>query len=158
MRALSPHLVDRGHTVSAPRTPAVFAVSGMHRCGTSFVASVLPALGVSLGDASRLMRAGPDNPAGYYEIQAMLELNEALLAQLGGAWDAPPTLDPGWETGAALDEFRARAARLVDEQFGEGSERPPLVAFKDPRLSLLLPFWRTVVPIATTIVLVRDPR
>jgi hypothetical protein len=144
--------------VNAPRPSAVFAVSGMHRCGTSFVASVLPALGVSLGDQGRLMRAGPDNPAGYYEIQAMLELNEELLARLGGAWDAPPVLDPGWAADPALDDLRARAARVVDEQFGAGAERSPLIAFKDPRLSLLLPFWRSVVPIATTIVLVRDPR
>jgi len=143
--------------VTAPRN-AVFAVSGMHRSGTSFVASVLPALGVSLGDGTRLMRAGPDNPAGYFEVQAMLELNEELLARLGGAWDAPPRLDPGWETAAALDDLRARAARVVDEQFGAGAERPPLIAFKDPRLSLLLPFWQSVVPIATTVVLVRDPR
>jgi hypothetical protein len=143
--------------VTAPRN-AVFAVSGMHRSGTSFVASVLPVLGVSLGDASRLMRAGPDNPAGYFEVQAMLELNEELLARLGGAWDAPPRLDPGWETAGALDDLRARAARVVDEQFGAGTERPALIAFKDPRMSLLLPFWRSVLPIAATIVLVRDPR
>src|SRR5262249_47884166 len=45
----------------------------------------------------------------------------------------------------------------VDETFGVEQHRAPLAAFKDPRLSLLLPFWRTVVPIATTIVLVRDP-
>ena len=32
-----------------------------------------------------------------------------------------------------------------------------MLAWKDPRLSLLLPFWRTVTPIATTIVVVRDP-
>jgi hypothetical protein len=104
------------------------------------------------------MRAGPDNPAGYFEVQAMLELNEELLARLGGAWDAPPRLDPGWEIAAALDDLRTRAARVVDEQFGTGTQRPPLIAFKDPRLSLLLPFWKSVVPIATTIVLVRDPR
>jgi len=143
--------------VSATRVPTAFAVSGMHRSGTSFVASVLPALGVSLGDPGRLMRPGPDNPAGYYEIQSILELNEELLAHLGGASDAPPVLDPGWEEADALDDFRTRAAATVDETFGVGSQRSPLIAFKDPRLSLLLPFWRTVVPIATTIVLVRDP-
>ncbi len=143
--------------VSGSPAQTVFAVSGMHRSGTSFVASVLPALGISLGDTNRLMRPGPDNPAGYFEVQSILELNEELLAQLGGAWDAPPLLDTGWELDDALDEFRTRASSLLDETFGAGPQRAPRIAFKDPRLSLLLPFWRTVVPIATTIVLVRDP-
>lgn len=145
-------------SVSDSRTRTVFAVSGMHRSGTSFVASVLPALGVSLGDTKRLMRPGPDNPAGYYEVQSILECNEELLAHLGGAWDAPPVLDPGWEDDRALDSFRTRAHEIVDETFGADASQAARIAFKDPRLSLLLPFWRTVVPIASTIVLVRDPR
>jgi hypothetical protein len=33
-----------------------------------------------------------------------------------------------------------------------------MIGWKDPRLALLLPFWRTVGPIDTTIVLVRNPR
>jgi hypothetical protein len=129
----------------------------MHRSGTSFVASVLPALGISLGDSDRLLRPGPDNPAGYYEVQSILELNDELLARLGGAWDAPPVLDPGWEHDIELDDFRVRAADIVEETFGVDANRAHFAAFKDPRLSLLLPFWRTVVPIATTVVLVRDP-
>jgi hypothetical protein len=32
------------------------------------------------------------------------------------------------------------------------------IGFKDPRASLLLPFWRTVLAIDTTVVVVRDPR
>src|SRR5262245_59495880 len=136
MRACSPCQIGTVLAVSTPCPPAAFAVSGMHRSGTSFVASVLPVLGGSLGDPGRLMRAGPANPAGSFEGQAMLELNEELLARLGGAWDAPPRLDPGWEIAAALDDLRARAARVVGEQFGTGTQRPPLIAFKDPRLSL----------------------
>ncbi len=132
-------------------------VSGMHRSGTSFVASALRALGISLGDPNRLMQPGPDNPAGYYEVQSILDLNQEVLAHLGGAWDAPPVLDPGWEHDPGLAPFRSRALRILDDSFGPSGERPRLIAFKDPRLSLLLPFWRLVTPIATTIVLVRDP-
>jgi hypothetical protein len=132
-------------------------VTGMHRSGTSFVASALRAFRISLGDPDRLMRPGPDNPAGYYELQSILDLNQEVLAHLGGAWDAPPVLDPGWEHAPGLDPFRARALRILDDSFGTSGERPSLIAFKDPRLSLLLPLWRLVTPIATTIVLVRDP-
>ena len=132
-------------------------VAGMHRCGTSFVAGALRFLGVSLGDPERLMPPGPDNPVGYFEIESVMEFNEGLLADLGGAWDQPPVLDPGWEQDSSLDPFRSRASVILDEVFGPAAERGELIGFKDPRLSLLLPFWRTVTPIATTIVLVRDP-
>ncbi len=133
-------------------------VTGMHRSGTSFVASALGALGISLGDPDRLMRPGPDNPAGYYEVQSILDLNQELLAHLGGAWDAPPVLDPGWENDPGLAPFRSRALQVLDDSFGTSGERPPLIAFKDPRLSVLLPMWRLVTPIATTIVPGARPR
>ena len=80
-----------------------------------------------------------------------------MLAHLGGAWDQPPVLDPGWEDDAGLDPFRARAGEILADAFGPAAARPPVIAWKDPRLSLLLPFWRTVTPISTTIVVVRDP-
>jgi hypothetical protein len=66
-------------------------------------------------------------------------------------------LDPGWEGETGLDSFRREASDILGEVFGTsaGGRRP--IGFKDPRLSLLLPFWRTVIPITTTIVLVRDP-
>jgi hypothetical protein len=132
-------------------------VTGMHRSGTSFIAGALRFLGVSLGDPARLLEPGPDNPLGYFEIAAVMELDDEVLAALGGAWDTPPVLDPGWEADPALDRFRARATEILDATFGAGADRPPVVAFKDPRLSLLLPFWRTVTPVATSIVVVRDP-
>src|SRR4051812_32492266 len=132
-------------------------VTGMHRSGTSFIAGALRFLGVSLGDPARLLKAGPDNPLGYFEVAALMQLDDEVLAQLGGAWDQPPVLDPGWEQAAELAPFRVRATGILDDTFGPEADRPPLIAWKDPRLSLLLPFWRTVTPITTTIVVVRDP-
>lgn len=133
-------------------------VTGMHRCGTSFITGALQGLGVSLGDRDRFMEPGFDNPAGYNEVRSITELDDELLAHLGGAWDQPPVLDPGWEEDSSLELFRSRASEILDEVFGRVDDRPRLIAWKDPRLSLLLPFWRTVVPIATTIVPLRDPR
>jgi hypothetical protein len=131
----------------------------MHRSGTSFAASALRHLGVSLGDPARLMRPGGDNPAGYFELQSVMELDEELFAHLGGAWDAPPVLDPGWEHDEGLQPFRARATQVLDDAFAPGTTgaAPAAIAWKDPRLSLLLPFWRTVRPVDATIVLVRNP-
>jgi hypothetical protein len=146
--------------VDEPRaagTSSAACVTGMHRSGTSFIAGSLRFLGVSLGEPTRMLRAGPDNPRGYFEIAAMVHLHDELLAHLGGAWDQPPVLDPGWEHDGGLEPFRARAAAVLDETFGPAGARPAVIAWKDPRLSLLLPFWRTVTPVATTILVVRDP-
>ena len=136
---------------------AAVCVTGMHRCGTSFIAGALQGLGVSLGDPDRFMQPGFDNPAGYNEVRSITELDDELMTHLGGAWDQPPVLDPGWEADPSLEPFRSRASEILDDVFGRVDDRPGLFAWKDPRLSLLLPFWRTVAPIATTIVPLRDP-
>ncbi len=68
---------------------------GMHRSGTSFTARALQLLGVSLGAAGSLMAPGPDNPAGYFENRDIKELNDAVLAHLGGSWDQPPRSSTG---------------------------------------------------------------
>jgi len=138
-------------------TTRAVCVTGMHRSGTSLVAGALGRLGVSLGRPDRMLKPGPDNPKGYFELKELQLLDDDLLSQLGGAWDQPPVLDPGWEQDTALAPYREHAAAILDDAFGPEGERAPVIAWKDPRLSLLLPFWRTVTPIATTVVVVRDP-
>jgi hypothetical protein len=140
-----------------PRSERTVCVTGMHRSGTSFTAHALELLGVSLGQGDRLMRPGPDNPAGYWENRDIKELNDEVLARLGGSWDQPPVLDHGWEHEPSLDRLRAHASDVLDDAFGTTRSRRDFIGWKDPRLSLLLPFWRTVTPITTTIVMVRDP-
>jgi hypothetical protein len=133
----------------------------MHRSGTSLAARALDLLGLSLGDPDRLQPPGRDNPAGYWENRFVTELDDEVLAQLGGSWDQPPVLSPGWELDPALDPFRDRARTVLAEAFGpdeaDGGSPTTVRGFKDPRLSVLLPFWRTVTPVDTTVVLVRHP-
>jgi hypothetical protein len=129
----------------------------MHRSGTSFTARALQLLGASLGSSEGLMAPGPDNPAGYWENRDIKELNDEVLARLGGSWDLPPVLEPGWEHDQGFDPLRVRASAILQDAFGSLPSESDVIAWKDPRLSLLLPFWRTVTPIAATIVVVRDP-
>jgi len=138
----------------------------MHRSGTSMATRALDLLGASLGDPEALMPPGKDNPAGYWENRYIKELDDELLATLGGAWDRPPVLVGDWAQDAELDGFRQRAATLLEQAFADhegtgpgatGNGEVAVRAWKDPRLSLLLPFWRTVTPIAGTVVVVRDP-
>jgi hypothetical protein len=140
-----------------PRPSITICVTGMHRSGTSVAARALDALGVSFGEPDLLMRAGPDNEAGYWENRPIKELDDDLLAHLGGSWDSPPVLVPGWQDDPSLEEFRVRAKEVLDATFGPAASRPEAIGWKDPRLSLLLPFWRTVCPIDGTVVIVRNP-
>jgi len=133
-------------------------VTGMHRSGTSFAMRTLHLLGVDIGAESDLMPAGPDNRAGYWENRLVKEYDDELLAHLGGAWDRPPLLAPGWELDAGLDPWRERAAAILDRSFADAAARGGTIGVKDPRISLLLPFWRTVVPVSASVVIVREPR
>jgi hypothetical protein len=136
--------------------PAVVCVTGMHRSGTSLAARSLDLLGVSLGRRDGLLDPGPDNVAGYWENAEIKELDDVLLAALGGSWDEPPLLAPGWEADPSLDGLREQARDVIERAFPDHGRAGP-VGFKDPRASLLLPFWRTVVTVRTTVVVVRDP-
>ncbi len=128
-------------------------VSGMHRSGTSLVTRVVNLLGVDLGDTGDLLD-GPDNPRGFWESLSLTKFGEAVLQQLGGSWDDPPVLGDGWEASSQLDEARPAASALLGRILGTA----PVVGWKDPRTAVLLPFWRTVVPVPRTLLVVRDPR
>ena len=139
------------------RETTAVCVTGMHRSGTSFTMRALHLLGLELGAEDTLMAPGPDNRAGYWENRLVKELDDELLAELGGSWDQPPLVEAGWERADDLDPWRQRAADILEASFGHVAAGTR-IGFKDPRLSLLLPFWRTVVDITTTIIVVRDPR
>ena len=131
----------------------VICVTGMHRSGTSLVTRILNLLGVYLGEAGELVPASADNPAGFWERKDAVAVNDELLALAGGAAISPPVLVTGWEDSLAFDPVRERAVGLMSGWL----DGQPLVGWKDPRNSLTLPFWRTVVPVERTVLAVRHP-
>ncbi len=132
----------------------IVSVVGMHRSGTSLVTRILNLLGVGLGPDDQLMSPhAEDNPTGYWENQAIVDLNDELLAALGGSWDNPPRLGAGWEFGDIPMSYRSPARALV----GPVVDGSAVAGWKDPRMSVLLPFWKTVVPVTSTVLLVRHP-
>src|SRR3954468_15718529 len=112
----------------------------MHRSGTSAVAACLEAFGLDVGDPERLMAADAGNPAGYYEQQEIGDLNDELLAELGGGWDCPPQPSEGWELEPTMAVYHRRAASVVGKRFGSSHW-----LVKDPRITLLMPLWRRAV-------------
>ena len=137
-----------GGDLGLPPGPWVL-VTGMHRSGTSALTGALGRLGLSVPAATDLVSGRYDNPV-HYESAALTALNDDALTLLRGSWSAPPALEAGWEHAPALAPLRAPAARAARRAFpGQG----PLV-WKDPRLCLLLPWWRTLLPAPLAVVLV----
>lgn len=118
----------------------ITVVLGMHRSGTSALAKLLSRLGLASGD--RLLPANEHNADGHFEDIDVLAVDEAVLKRLGTVWHLP--LNPGrmekaLESGELSEEL-AQAARLVKDR----TARYPNWFVKEPRLSLLMPFWQRV--------------
>lgn len=130
----------------------VFVV-GMHRSGTSAVARAVNLLGVPIGEAADLMPASETNPKGYWESSALRAFNDELLEFLGGTWSAPPKLEIGWEKEPCFDSARDRARMLFRAIY---STREWI--WKDPRNSIMLPFWMDALAVRPAVVLTyRNP-
>lgn len=130
-------------------------VLGMHRSGTSVLARVLGLMGAWIGDDDDLLPPHPtDNPTGYWERADIVQEHERFLAEVGLAWDRVTGLDWPALSISARNELDARLRNVVS-RFDSGG-KPWLL--KDPRLCLLLPAWKTILPQPVYVVAVRDPR
>jgi len=124
-------------TTAGDRT--AYLVLGMHRSGTSAAAQLLALAGADL--PANLMPGDEHNAKGYFEPWKIAMFNDERLTAGGGAWDDLFGFPYG-EMGRR--EERAWLNRGIDifrEEYGEA--RHPLL--KDPRVTVLLPFWRTVL-------------
>lgn len=130
-------------------------VLGMHSSGTSLTAGILGRLGVDFGPPGVAAPARRVNTRGLWEHLQISRISDSVLRELGGSWDEPPKLPLGWEGDPSLDRLRDSARTLLDELFGESE----LWGWKNPRNSLLLPFWRSVLPDTelACAVCIRDP-
>src|SRR2546421_263341 len=115
------------------------SILGMHRSGTSMVALLLAECGLYLGRERDLMPPAPDNPAGFGENVGFVELNERLLAALGGTWDAVPEFGPGWLESRGVGVLQAPAEQLIQSFAGFEPW-----GWKDPRSSVTFPFWERI--------------
>ena len=121
----------------APRT--AYVVLGMHRSGTSAVTQLLALAGASL--PANVMPGDEHNAKGYFEPWKIAIFDDERLRAAGSAWDDPFAFPfrplPPDEERTWLD----RGLALFDEEFGKATF--PLM--KDPRATVLLPFWRAVL-------------
>ncbi len=121
-------------------------ITGMHRSGTSLVASLLQRAGVDVG--SELVAPNEGNPHGYFEDCGFLRFHEKLLRHCPHRFlvqDRSSLKLPG-------PEDIERARQLISDRKGH-----PIWGFKDPRTSLFLDFWADLLPPAACFLFVFRP-
>jgi hypothetical protein len=123
---------------------------GMHRSGTSALSGALSCLGINfVGPKDELFRS-IDNPNGFFERPSILQLSDSLLETHGWSWDSVE-LNP--LDGEKLIHLVNRGRELVDQFSSDGP-----VGLKDPRICLLVPFWRrALLDRFEAVVITREP-
>lgn len=139
--------------IEPPEQPHIVFVLGMHRSGTSLISRVVNLLGYHLGADEHLMVPTQFNPNGYWENQLLTDLNDEILARLGGTWCEPPAFPDGWEHSDELADLRCKASTIIETEFKGISSW----SWKDPRNCLTLPFWQSLLPPLRCIIVIRNP-
>lgn len=129
-------------------------VLGMHRGGTSLVADLLYRWGAYPGPEQQLLSPDQNNLQGYWEHLPLIKFNQELLATMDSDWFVPPAEgDPALQQRAMDALQRQKALRLISTM--EGVAGPWF--WKDPRLALLLSFWKTLWGDAVYVIVIRHP-
>ncbi|HLZ74973.1 hypothetical protein [Phenylobacterium sp.] len=129
-------------TAKSPATTSertAYLVLGMHRSGTSAVTQVLALAGASLPE--NVMAGDEHNAKGYFEPWKIALFNDGRLRAGGAAWDDIFAFPYRPLSLKAERTWLNRAEALFEEEYGE--VRYPLL--KDPRVTVLMPFWRTAL-------------
>lgn len=116
----------------------IVIVLGMHRSGTSAFTGALKIAGFDLG--SDLMQANEYNIKGYFENNKIVELNDKILGYFNASWDSMFFLPEKWEKDERLKQSKLDAIQIINSEFNSENN----IAIKDPRIGILLPFWKSV--------------
>ena len=127
-------------------------VLGMHRSGTSTVTGTLGLCGAWVGERDELTGAGRENPKGFFERRDLRKICDSLLFAADADWWKISAFRPEAVPQAVLDERRAAFAELIRSLAEHGSW-----VIKEPRLCLLFPLLRPVIPEPVCVHSFRNP-
>jgi hypothetical protein len=121
-------------------------IAGMHRCGTSFFASWMKDMGLSLGE--KLIGATPSNTRGHFEDLAIVEFHEELLHY------NQTNLYESSDKKMIFNESHIAKARLLVSLRDEQNDQ---WGWKQPRATLFLELWNQLGVDFLYVFLIRDP-
>jgi predicted nucleic acid-binding Zn-ribbon protein len=125
---------------------SILVIAGMHRSGTSYVASLLQDAGFDIGE--NLLGATVSNLKGHFEDIDFLRFHESVLHSQG--------LSPeGWiiQNNIQVQEQFLEDAQTIIQKRNSKS----FWGWKDPRTTLLLDFWFNLLPEAKYLFVYRSP-
>jgi len=124
--------------------PSTFVVLGMHRSGTSCVTRMINGCGASL--AVEVIPANASNPLGHWEALESLEINDLILQCSGGNWACPPR-------SLKTDNYlRSRMRSFIGRLHRQGT-----AVWKDPRMVLTFPLWKSMLRNYRIVAVFRHP-
>jgi hypothetical protein len=125
-------------------------ILGVNRSGTSLLGEMLHHWGAYGGDVAELSRGNEGNPRGYWENKAMQRFLGEIANEIGLLH---PAFQERFRALAHEPRYRDRALQLIAEM-----ERHNHVWFwKEPLLSVQVPFWREILDEIVFVVAVRSP-
>lgn len=134
--------------------PSGVVVLGTSRSGTSAIARAFVLAGFFAGVDEQLLGPMPSNLMGHFEALSVLELNEEMLRRFDSSWWAqgpPAAVQRHHKT-----DYLPRIQRILDSLHSQAEGRP--IVIKEPRISSLLPIWRSAIDRSLHVVLaVRSP-
>ena len=116
----------------------IVIVLGSHRSGTSVITKLVSYLGFNLG--VKLMEPNRDNPKGYFEDVDIYNLNEKILKAINKNWYDIDFIDRSVLVDLTNEKIFNEAISLIKEKIKDNQT----IIIKDPRISILLPFWTKV--------------
>lgn len=117
----------------------VVLILGMHRSGTSVAARIVQSLGFNLG--TQLLEPNSENPKGFFENQEIVSFNDRLLRHMSLSWDSIGFIWDEDFDNEYYREFFLEAKHILIDNFSDTE----MLAIKDPRFCILLPFWQKVI-------------
>jgi hypothetical protein len=104
-----------------------------------------------------LLAASKGNPLGHWEPAELKRAHDALLSELGTAWDRWDPLPADWLSHPAVARQIENFAAFIAENFASHS----LFVLKDPRMCRLMPAWKLAFKLAgadlRAVLTVRNP-
>jgi len=135
--------------LSAPSlTRPVLIISGMHRSGTSLLASLCQTAGLHIGE--RLMGPAESNPVGHFEDLDFYDFHQRALAANGLGKE-------GFVATTEAIHVPGPLQAVAKELIATRNKLTQPWGWKDPRTVLFLDFWNSLLPNARWVFVVREP-
>jgi len=120
-------------------TKTCILIIGMHRSGTSATSGCFSKLGYSIGNT--IIAANKFNAKGYFENDSIFRYNDRLLELMSATWSNTLFLNENWWQDSRILAKKSELIEILSNEYNSATN----IIIKDPRISVLLPFYLLVL-------------